>query len=96
MAASPMALLPSMRTLLTIHLDCHLGANNGAYSAAGAFAVIGEHRAEVTCSVQFIGLRYSPFGTEAYAELASLAQLAGYDYIPFDHFRRTLFIWHDY
>jgi len=87
-----MALLPSMSTLLTVYLDCHLGANDSAYSAAGALAIIGENRAEVTGGVQFIGLRYGLFGAEAYAELASLTQLTGYDYSSPDGFSSTLFI----
>ena len=87
-----MALFPSIKTLLTVDLDCDLGADYSAYGAAGALAVIGEHCAEITCSIQFIGLRYDFFGAEAYAKLASLAKLTVDDYVSPDGFSSSLFI----
>ena len=91
-----MALLPSISTLVTVHLDSHLGADDRADRAAGAFTVIFKFRALVACRIQFIRLDNDLLWTEMYAYTAFLAKFAGYDYHSFDRLNCCLFIRHDY
>jgi hypothetical protein len=77
MAASPMAAFPVIRTLATIHLYGHFGADQGTNSAAGTFAIVIEDGRQIAAGIQLAGRGYQSLGTERDAELAALAQLSG-------------------
>jgi hypothetical protein len=91
-----MALLPSISTLVTVHLDSHLGANNGANGAAGALAIILKIRALVAGCIQFARLHNDLLRAEMYAKPAFLAKFAGYDDFSPGSLNYWLFIRHDY
>ena len=78
MAASPIAALPVIRTLLTVDLYGDLGADQRANGAAGAFPAVVEHGRQVPAGVQLVRLGYGLPGTEVHADLAPFAQLAIY------------------
>jgi hypothetical protein len=78
MAASPMALLPFIRTLATVHLNCYFRTNQSAHSAAGAFVIIVKGRRRITGSVKLTGYRNDPFGAERNAEFTAFAQFLVY------------------
>jgi hypothetical protein len=73
MAASPIALLPVIRTLVTIHLNGYFRTNNGAHSAASAFAVTVKRCRRVTGSVKLADYRDDLLGTERHAEFTAFA-----------------------
>jgi hypothetical protein len=73
MAASPMAAFPVMRTLATIHLYSHFGADQRTNSAAGTFAIIIEDGRQIAAGIQFAGGGYQSLGAERDTEFAALA-----------------------
>jgi hypothetical protein len=62
-----------MSTLVTIHLDGHLGADNGAHGTASALAVLDIDGVLIACGVQLIGKLDALFGAEIDAQLAAFA-----------------------
>jgi len=62
-----------MSTLVTVHLDGYLRADDGAHGAAGAFAVLDIDGVLVSRGVQLIGEPDALFGAEIDAQLAPFA-----------------------
>jgi len=67
--------LPVIKTLATIHLYGHFGADQGTNSTPGTFAIIIEDGRQIAGSIQFIGGRNQSLGTERNTQFAALAQL---------------------
>jgi hypothetical protein len=63
-----------MSTLVTVHLYGYFRTNQGADSAAGAFAVIIESSRQIASSIESIGARDYLFGAERDADLASFTE----------------------
>jgi hypothetical protein len=78
MAASPMALLPFIRTLATVDLNRYFRADQSAHGAASAFAVTVKKCRRITGSVKLGGYRNDLFRAEGNAELTAFAQLLVY------------------
>jgi len=75
MAASPMAALPVIRTLVTENLYRDFGTYQGADSASGALIVLVERSRRISVGVHFAGLGNHMLGAEVNANLAALAEL---------------------
>jgi len=95
MAASPIAALPVIRTLVTVNLYSHFGTYHSTDGAAGAFAAGIEGSRRVAAGIDFIGLRDGVLGAEVDAEFASLTKLLVYfDIALRAHLKAFLFTIH--
>ena len=83
MAASAVALLPSMRILATVHLYCRFRAYDRTNSATRAFIAIVGDSGQITAAVHFRREGNLLFGTKRDTDLTTFAEFAGNSYFSF-------------
>ena len=85
MAASPMAALPVISTLVTIYLYRHFGAHQSTGSTAGTIAAVVKHGGLVTGSIEIFRYADGTLGAERDAKLAALAKFPVNLYVSFSN-----------
>ena len=85
MAASPMALFPFIKTLVTVHLYRHFGAHQSTDGTSGTLAVAIECGRLVAGSVEILYDINGALGAEGDAKLASLTKFLVDLYVSFSH-----------